>query len=370
VNIILISPGLDKRFNDNYGIYKYLSENGFNILIITQKQNPNKSANQISPEFELDGYISIYRLFESFKKQKSFFLSRRKLRQIKKIVKSFSADIILCEELSNLYLAYRIKRYLRIPLILRVEFAYNINFPYRTMGNFLSIFKNKIIGDSIAKIVGSSIWHIANKLSDKIISCYYEDQDRLSERFFYIPWPSQPIIQTLEVPIKRGRAVFIGAFDDHKNLIEFKTTLPILLNNTPLNEFYFIGDGKNSFIVDELVSKYPNNIFHIKSLSRESCLEYIMSSFFCYSPATRGGWGFIGDTWATKTPLVVSSNHYDFKDRVDSIVVNIDEIAIRVNELYNDSSLYNVLSSGGYSRYLQYHSIESIGKAYSRVISS
>jgi glycosyltransferase involved in cell wall biosynthesis len=162
----------------------------------------------------------------------------------------------------------------------------------------------------------------------------------------------------------QDRAVFIGSFDAHKNFNEFKTVLPELFSKTPLKEFYFIGDGYYSYVVDELKKLFPDRIKHIRTMPRDECLKLISSSYFCYSPAVLGGWGFIGDAWATKTPMVVKYNHYNFNNDVDSIVTGTESIAEHINRLYDNSSYYNRIATGGYRRFKDNHSVEKIGQKY------
>jgi glycosyltransferase involved in cell wall biosynthesis len=201
-----------------------------------------------------------------------------------------------------------------------------------------------------------------------LISCYYEDSLRKITaneelRSYYVPWPSYIPENLNNDTIRDNYGVFIGSFDRHKNLVEFLETIPLILQNTNIDKFYIIGDGEDLFVVNNLKKLYPTKIIHIKSLDRENCLKFIKSAFFSYSPAIRGGWGFIGDSWAVGTPLVVTHNHYDFNDGDDSIVADKSNIAERINQLH-DSTYYKSISSGGFSRYKNEHSAVSVGQKY------
>lgn len=160
------------------------------------------------------------------------------------------------------------------------------------------------------------------------------------------------------------RAIFIGSFDAHKNFSEFKKVLPELFSKTPVKEFYFVGSGHYLYVVNELRRLFPDKIKHISIMSREECLKLISSSYFCYSPALRGGWGFIGDAWAMKTPIVITCNHYNFNDGIDSIVADTESIVERISHLYNDSSFYKKIAMGGYERFKDKHSAEKVGQKY------
>ena len=55
-------------------------------------------------------------------------------------MEEFSPDVIFCEEISNLSLALQLKKKFKVPVILRTEFAYDANNPYRSMGRFFEAF--------------------------------------------------------------------------------------------------------------------------------------------------------------------------------------------------------------------------------------
>jgi len=372
MNILLISPGLSKKYNDNYHAYHHMCNLGDNILAITQRTNINKGGRgEISPELEIDGNLTIYRLFKTFKQQKSFLRNFFIYFKIKKILLKFKPDVIFCEELSNMMLAIKIKKDFNIPIVLRVEFAFNENYPYRIMSRALKYLKNRLTGDYLSILVGNAIWKSACKYSDAVISCYFGDLPKLhglkNNSFHYVPWPTYcPKIMDVGNRVKK-RAIFIGSFDRHKNLKELEITLPLLFQYTPLQEFWIVGTGDDLDVVDKLKALHPDKIRHIKSLPREECLELIRDSYFTYSPAIRGGWGFVGDSWAMRTPVVVTQNHYNFQDGIDSIVTTPYQIVDRINKLYNDSDWFDDISNGGYARYIKNHTAESVADNFHNI---
>lgn len=370
MKILLLTPGINKKTNDNYHAYKYIAENGHMILAISNLENILKGAGvEFSPETERDGNISIYRVFKTLKEQRTRYLAMRKYGVIKNIIKKFTPDIIFCENSINMPLAIKLKKDFRIPIVLRLEFLFDWNNPYDIIGHQKFI-KNKITGDVLGKIAGLLFWKQLCYYSDKIISHYPGDQKKIIEllrhrkQAVYIPWPGKELIFEGEIMRHRNRAVFIGSFDAHKNFNEFRKVLPELFSKTPVKEFYFVGSGHYLYIVDELRRQFPDKIKHISAMPREECLKLISSSYFCYSPAVRGGWGFIGDAWAMKTPIAVTCNHYDFNDGIDSIVADTDTIAGRINSLYNDSGFYEKIAIGGYERFKDNHSAEKVGQRY------
>lgn len=369
MNICLITPGIDKKFNENYHAYKFISENQNNILAISNKKNTNKAGSlHIGKEYEIDGTLAIHRIFKSLKEQQSLTKRFFYKNKIEKILSEFKPDVIFCEEIGNFKFALELKQKFRVPIVLRTEFAFDRNHPYRSMGRFLKLFKNPLTGDLISTFIGKFIWKWAYLNSDAVISCYSEDASKkltCNTPLYYVPWPTYyPKAELSKNFEKVNRGIFIGAFDDHKNLEEFSITIPKLIDNTPLKEFLFVGSGKNINIIEDLKRKYPSSVIHMNNLSRIKCLELIRQSFFSYSPAIRGGWGFIADSWATETPILVTSNHYSFFDKVDSIVTSVEDIENSVNSLYEDKKLYSKIKEGGQKRYLENHAAESVGKCF------
>ena len=368
MNILIITPGINKRFNDNYHAYSFIADNN-KVLAISNKESLAKGGGlSKDPEVEVDGSLVIHRIFDSMREQQSFFRRLPYKQKVKNLVSEFRPDVIFCEEISNLKFALEIKRALGVPIVLRTEFAFDADSPYRSMGRLLKVFKNPLTGDRLASFVGGLIWGWAYANTDAVISCYYGDASKQPEvnntPFFYVPWPTyHPNIES-EAERVKDRAVFIGAFVPHKNLNELLVTIPELLEKTPLKEFCFVGTGRDLTIVEQLKASYPDSIRHIESLSRNECLKLIRDSFFSYSPATWGGWGFIGDSWAMGTPVVVTHNHYGFYDDIDSVVTSPKEIVNRVKALYENEAEFDRVRAGGHKRYLEQHTVEAVGTRF------
>ena len=369
MNILLITPGINKKFNDNYHAYKYIADMDNYVLAISNKENINKGGRlKKSPEYEEDGSLVIQRIFNSIRQQQSFLGRIPFTQKIFSLVEEFSPDVIFCEEISNLSLALQLKKKFKVPVILRTEFAYDANNPYRSMGRFLKLFKNPITNDRIPIFLGSTIWNWAYSKVDTVISCYFEDsylQPQIKNTpFYYVPWPCYVPALSSAASKNKFKAVFIGAFDFHKNLSELLITIPKLLDKTPLKEFSFVGTGDDIQVIKDLKLRYPDSIEYYPSLSRKECLNLINNSYLSYSPAKRGGWGFIGDSWAMKTPILITHNHYGFNDNIDSIVATQDNIVERVNRLYENEAEYKKIVEGGYTRFTEKHTAEAVGKSF------
>ena len=339
------------------------------LFAISNKENINKGGRlKLEREEEVDGSITIFRIFDSIRQQQSSFGRFRRRKLLLSRISEFDPDVIFCEEISNLPLAIKLKCKFKVPIVLRTEFAFDAKNPYRTAGRILRFLKTPLTGDFLAVLLARLLWRWAYGNSDAIISCYFEDaryQPTIQNTpFYYVPWPCFDPAKSPIAERKKNRAVFIGAFDPHKNLAEFLITIPALLAETPLQEFYIVGTGKDSEAVEELKLRFPDSIYHLQSMSREDCLELIESCFFSYSPALRGGWGFIGDSWAMNTPVLATSNHYGFRDEVDTFVATTEEVVEKVNAFYDDPELYDRVRRGGRQRFITNHSADAVGRKY------
>ena len=70
MNILLITPGINKRFNDNYHAYSYIANNNNNVLAISNKESIAKGGGlrkDPEVEVEVDGSLVMHRIFNSMR---------------------------------------------------------------------------------------------------------------------------------------------------------------------------------------------------------------------------------------------------------------------------------------------------------------
>jgi glycosyltransferase involved in cell wall biosynthesis len=169
-------------------------------------------------------------------------------------------------------------------------------------------------------------------------------------------------------PTRRAkRIIFIGALNEHKRIESFYRTIPLIFARTPIEEFWIVGSGKDYSVIQALEAQYPGKITHIPFLERDRCLALMSESLFGYTPAMWGSWGFIGDCWAVGTPVIVTSNHYNFNDDVDAIVATDDEIVSRLNELIQKPAAYQRIAENARKRFLADHSAIGISAKFIEV---
>jgi glycosyltransferase involved in cell wall biosynthesis len=355
MQILLITPGINTKYNDNAFSFLYLKKKGINIDVISNKL-PGKLKGVVEEkEFENMNGIKINRIYKDFKGQTS--IPVKNLRKVRSIVSKCRPDIIFCSQQKNMVIAKKISKEFEVPILLLVESAYDHNHPYKLIGRG----KRKYIKNAkLANFIALQYWKWLCRHASSIITCNPHDIDKLEQlsfygkKVYYVPWPSFP---TYSKDISNHRnqcGVHIGALTEHKNIAEFKETLPLLLNRTPIEKFYFVGSGKDLYIINDLKLKYPGQVVHIPNLIRHEALELIANSYFGYSSAKNGAWGFIEDCWAMRTPIIVTTNHYKFKNKTDSLVTTKDKIEDAVNSLFRDHYLYKKLQEGGYQRFQNY----------------
>lgn len=378
MKILLLTPGINKKYNDNYYSYLHIAHAGNPVLAISNIQNINKGSGlEFSPiEENPDDNIRVCRIYDTIREQTGIFNYRKKYPAIQKIVAGFEPELIFCENAMNIHLAGHIKKNFNIPLILRVEFTYHRSRPFRYLGRDELIRRGSVF-DQIAKPAALSYWRWICSQTDALISCYFDDVNNHDRGLLFrscpvattfVPWPTHPLVNIRDIQKDRSKAIFIGAFETHKNIEEFLWTLPVLFQNTPLRKFYIVGSGQHESVITRLKSVNGDKVVHIPALGRDECLKKIAESYFTYAPARWGGWGLIGDSWAMKTPLVVTNNHYGFRDHIDSIVTNRDKIVHDVMRLYNDSDLYESIREEGYRRFSRLHRWDLVGQEYLKVM--
>lgn len=362
MKILLIIPGINKKYNDNAHSFIAMKNQGADVVIITNRLRITKGPS-IEPPYEVMDGIPVHRIYKNFTEQ-SFF-PFRKFHRVYRIAEKLRPDIIFCAQQRNMVLAAKLKRIFKVPVLLSVEFALNANRPFLLLGA-----GEGKVPRIVGKLLADIYWRWLRSYSSTIITCYHDDKanfNRLSNNItgiHYVPWPTHLNSNFKGIQKIRGRGIFIGALTRHKNISEFNFTLPRIFNETPTKEFYIIGSGEYKNRISSLMKKYPDKIKYIPSIERDKALELIASSYYAYAPMKWGGWGFIGDCWAVKTPIIATNNDYELVNNDDSLITSPENIVDIINKLYGDDQLYGKIQNGGFERYDKYHTAEAVGKEY------
>ena len=368
MKILWISPGVNKKLDDYVYVLLYLKKMGLDITVMCSRSFHPKGKGEGLEYENMDG-IPIYRIYRDFSEQSSYPI--KQYNQVYNIAREFQPDIIFCSQQFNMFIAQRLKKDLHIPIVLLVEFA---NDPLKLVKRrwYLGL-------KPLAHPVADLYWRWLSKNTKAIITSYIGDKKYLKElsRYgtpvYYVPWcnhiPNE--ISTREAKKNTLRGIYVGSLSKWKNTDEFGATIPIILEHTPVKEFVIIGPRSGMDVVTKLKKQYGERVKYIESLPRVEALKLIQDSFFAYTPVKSGGWGFMGDSWGVKTPLIVTHNEYELKNRVDAMIVyDVEKIDITINHLYKNHDLYKALQREGYQRYRRFHTAESVGERCYEIMKS
>jgi glycosyltransferase involved in cell wall biosynthesis len=352
LNILCIFPGMSKLVNDNAHMLIRLQEKGAKIVIVTGKSLGLKGKGNLPGYEDMDG-VKIHRLYKN--PQEMFLFPKRRLSQILEIAEDLKPDLIFCDQELNMRLAVLIQKSVKKPIVLMVEDAGRI-----FSGEFYNSSKTRVAMALFGIPTGPKFWSWLCEKANALITCSPRDQQNLSllskhsKPVFYLPWPSY-IPKDFEYAPTRENDVglYIGSLYPFKNTQEFEKTLPIILEKSKTKKFVVVGSGPQALMIKKLEDKYGNALSYIDHLPRTEALKLISSSYFAYSPVKIGGWGFIGDCWSMRTPIVMTHNDDNYVvDNVNALVAKDEnDILSQINRLFNDTELYQKLQKNGYEEY-------------------
>jgi glycosyltransferase involved in cell wall biosynthesis len=182
----------------------------------------------------------------------------------------------------------------------------------------------------------------------------------------YIPWPTHLTLDEFDIKVDREpMGVFVGRLSEHKNIDELVSIVPTVLENTPIERFAIVGDGKLQSRIDDLTTRYKR-IEYNQSLPREQVLQLIARSAFTLSTASFGSWGLLVNSWAVGTPIISINKHFGLEDRQNCLLTDSTSVHDAVSLLYTDDELYERLQSNGWDRF-QDHRSERVGEQYANL---
>ena len=344
---------MNKEVNDNAFMLIRLRERGAKLAIITGKSLGLKGKGDLPTYENMDG-IPIYRLYKDL--QDMFLFPNKAIKQILEIAKDLKPDLIFCSQELNIRLALLIQKSIKKPIVLLVEDAGRIS-----SGEELSSLKMKSALFVFGIPSGLKLWSWLCEKSDILITCSPRDQQNLKslskfdKPVFYLPWPSH-VPADLKVDSVRGKqGIYVGSLYPFKNTQEFEETLPIILEKTQTKRFIVVGTGLHVPIIKNLQIKYGDAIRYIDHLPRNEALKLISESHYAYSPVKLGGWGFIGDCWSVKTPVVMTHNddNYVVNDKNALVSENYTDLVKKINRLFDDPETFKALQTNGFEEYAQ-----------------
>ncbi len=342
---------MDKQVDDIAYMLIRLKDKGINLVIITGRSMALKGKGNLQDYENMDG-IPIHRLYTDG--QDMFLFPGKAFKKVLQIAHDFKPDCIFCAQELNMRLAILIKKKLNKPIVLLVEYAGRIS-----SGESYNSYKVKSAMRFFGIPTGSKFWDWLCNESDILITCSPRDQrnltslSRFNKPVYHVPWPSHiPINLDLTLEREKGRGIYVGSLYPFKNTQEFEKTLPLILEKTKTKQFVVVGTGTTLPIIKKLEQKYGKAICHIDRLPRNEALKLIASSYYAYSPVKLGGWGFIGDCWSMRTPIVMTHNDdYVINEENALVSEGFDDLIRNINRLYDDAETMKKLGTNGYKEY-------------------
>lgn len=353
-NVLCLYPAeMSNSRDENAPVFSSIHHRGAKIVFIAVKSLWRGKGKL--PDYEDMGGIQIHRLYRNLKE--TFLFPRRKLKKALQIAGDLNPKLIFCVQELNMRLALLLQKYLKVPIVLRLEDAGSI---------FYGVSESQILRMRCAMgLLGMpsgsapTFWSWLCEKSEALITCHPRDKQLLhllsqhGKPVFYVPWPCH-IPNDFKIPSTKHkhRGIYVGSLRTFKNTQEFKRTLPKILENTYTKEFIVVGTGPHASIIKNLQKKFGEAIKYIPQISKNELLTLISSSYYAYTPVKTGGWGFIGDCWGTRTPIVMTHNDGYVGDGSNALVAqNEDDLIRKINRLYEDPKLYENLQENGYQEY-------------------
>lgn len=369
MKVLAFYPALNPVVNDIVHVLVYLLHEGHQVQVITARQNKSKSTMDDSSHEIVEG-LPIHRIYPSFFPDMLYRINSQ-YSSLRRLAQEFNPDLLLCSQEFTSKIGLETKRILGrdIPIVVVSEFAGDL--ADRGYSGVIANLTFPLIG--IPR--GKRFWPWLSAQSEAVITCYPGDIHRIDELatqgtdVLYVPWCNQLPKNYLTSPVKdQETAVYIGNFSRFKNTDSFINIVPAILECTPTNRMVLVGCGKTR-VVETLRKRFGRRIKHYPGLSRTDALQLMSEAYYGISPIMKGGWGFIGDCWAVKTPLVCISNDYQLNPGRDAIVSkDLGELIEGIKSLYSDTNLYKSIQEAGFDRYVRNHTSRAVGSAYDMVL--
>lgn len=365
MRILCLYPGMDPRFNDNFHALRYMQEQGHELVLLTRRDPGLKSTEQ-SPDFEQVAGVKIHRQWKNVAELNS--LEPASLARAVQIADDFAPDLVWCSYQGNLPLGRHLSERYGKPLIVLVESLYNRE---SLLGRRDRWWRRPLL-EVRAQRYRQHLLERADAVitSDPLEPTRIRTLDPSGTRVFFVPWCTEvPDDAAANGGRARDQAVYIGSLYHFKNAQQLPGMIRSLLDSTPVERVSVVGPGPLRPKIEALLPRYGRALTYIESLPRVDALALLRESFFAFTATKMGGWGFFGDAWAVRTPLLALHNGYGLTDGVDASLASANGgVAGAARRLYDDSVYHQAIRDGGRKRYVENHTAEAVGSAYLRVI--
>ena len=351
MNILIILPGVYIEYNSIAYTILGLEKFGYFPVIITSRSRGSKSTGTNS-DYEEHGKTKIYRIVD-----KSPALWKAKGTKTETLisdiierhdVKMLLASTNACCEISS-HLASKHS----IPNIMMLEFLFH---------------KTRFFAASIREYLGLNFlkplawryhYNKFSKHNNSLITFYNEEEEEAlkTPNTYFVPWCNQIPNEILIPDKKENSLIFAGNFSKWTIKDECLIELASILEKKIVDKIHFVGYGVLLYKIEKLKELFGDRIIIHGSLPRNEVLELIAKVKYGIQAATLGGWGFMGECLALKTPLIIlDSNKYRLRDAENAIIIkNFGEMHNQISYYNNHPEKYKLLQENGHLAYKQNH---------------
>jgi len=372
MRVLFIFPFCAKEINSiAYGPI-YLGSIGHDILVLTAQNAKSLKGTVKAVKSEIIGGTEFYR---PYKLSKDIVENKKEYwKDVVIKINDFNPDVVVGFGVSNHKLIFKIKNHFHLPLVYFLEYL-NKQKPFppikgrKYLRRYLTPIYNFISKRFLNRIVNNSNAIMYSYFGD---IAYSKKIKPYGENLYYVPWCNEIGNFKLEQQKVKETGIYIGSLEKFKNAKELLTAIPLILNNTKTKKFTIVGPGYYAEEIKKLALEYENRLIYYESIPREKALQLIAESGYGFTPVKDSGLGFIGDCWATKTPLITTHDLNGFlKNNIDTIISpSYIELPQIINSLLESKTNYLRMQTEGYERYKNNYSAKAVGENYLKIFNN
>jgi len=364
MNILIILPGLSINYNSIGFTILGLEKFGYCPVIITSRSRGLKDPGMNS-DYEEHGNTKIYRIVD-----KSLDIWKAKGTKTESLI----SDIIVRHDVKMMFAStngcFEISSYLSkkhsLPNVMMLEYIFHKE-------RFFGYSKKRYLGINILIPFAWKYYYNKYLKHHSALLTFYNEEEKKSlktSNTFFVPWCNQ-IPEGIQITNKKNNSIiFAGELTKLTIKDEFLTELANILNENIVEEIHFVGYGNKLYKIEELKKVFADRIIIHGSLPRNKVLELIGKAKYGIQPATLGGWGFMGECLALKTPLItLKSNKYRLQNKKNIIMVDRFDNISKELLIYNKNCvLYKQIQDNGFDFYTNNHTGKVTAKYLSDII--
>lgn len=191
--------------------------------------------------------------------------------------------------------------------------------------------------------------------------------ESLAAKLQYLPWPHpRRAADPGQATHEPNFSAYVGSISRAKGAGVLQQYFSALLVAVPDFRLSIVGpptDKAGQAAIEALRAAGGSRVDIRSHCPRAEALELIGQSRFILSPASRLGWGLLGDAWSSGTPVIAVGSHYDIRPGENCLIAEDSASFVdQVTRLQRDEGLMHALAKAGYDTASR-HSIEAVSSA-------